>query len=67
VRAPNGNELEAIKRVAARPEGALIHDYLQANMKDTVNALIQNNDAQQSRVLQGEARVLDVLLKVWKP
>lgn len=64
---PNAAYVEAIKRVAARPEGMLIHEYLQAAMDDITTHLIANNDPQQVRSLQGEARALSVLLKVWKP
>ena len=67
MRHPTSAQLEAIKRVAARPEGVLILEYLKAEMDNTMKLLILNNDPLQVRAYQGEARVLDELLTVWKP
>jgi hypothetical protein len=67
MRQPLPHELEAIARIAARPEGAVFLEYLQANMSDTSKMLINANDPQITRAAQGEARVLNVLLQVWKP
>ncbi len=63
---PNTAQLEAIKRVAARPEGMLIHEYLKGEMDKIIASLVATEDAHLTRRFQGEARVLDVLLKVWK-
>ena len=67
MRQPNAVQLEAIQRVAARPEGVVIIEYLKAAMDEMQQRLILDNDPQQVRAYQGEARVLDMLLKVWKP
>lgn len=66
MRQPSAPVLEAIKRVAARPEGLQIREYLTGEMNNTMKLLIANNDPQLVRALQGEARVLDELLMVWK-
>jgi hypothetical protein len=67
LRQPLAHELEAIKRIAARPEGAAVLEYLKANMDDTMKMLIAANDPALTRAAQGEARVLSMLLQVWKP
>jgi hypothetical protein len=67
MRQPLPHELEAIKRIAARPEGAAVLEYLKANMDDTMKMLVASNDPINTRAAQGEARVLSVLLSVWKP
>jgi len=67
MRQPLPHELDAIKRIAARPEGAAVLEYLKANMDDTTKTLIAANDPAITRAAQGEARVLNVLLQVWKP
>lgn len=64
---PNGDELEAFQRLAARPEGRVVLEYLQRAMSDTNKRLTHEPDAVQLRVLQGKSRVLDVLLQAWKP
>lgn len=65
--APTSDVLEAIKRIAARPEGQKILEYLQSNMRDTTARLAQERDPVTVRVLQGHAQVLTVLMKDWKP
>lgn len=64
---PSGDELEAVKRLAARPEGHMFLGYLQQAMSDTGKRLMYEHDAVVVRVLQGNAQVLDILLKAWKP
>jgi hypothetical protein len=64
---PTATQLEAIQRVAGRPEGEAILEYLKACMDDIQGRLIYEEDAQRVRAFQGESRVLNALLKVWKP
>lgn len=65
--APNGDELEAFQRLAARPEGQVVLGFLQRSTADVAKRLAYEHDAVVVRVLQGHAQVLDVLLKAWKP
>lgn len=64
---PSGDVVDAINRVAARPEGNSIKEFLQMNMNDTNARLSREQDAVTLRQLQGHAQVFDMLLKVWKP
>lgn len=64
---PSATVHEAIQRIAARPEGAAILEYLQAAMFDINARLIATMDPVQLRIFQGEGRVVDMLLKQWKP
>jgi hypothetical protein len=64
---PTGDEREAIQRIAARPEGQVVLGYLRKNA-DTINQrLVQERDPVALRIWQGQAQVLDGLLKEWKP
>lgn len=63
---PQATALDAIQRVAGRPEGQLIREYMQAEYDNTMKMLIAANDPQTTRAAQGEARVLQVLLEAWK-
>lgn len=65
--APTADELDAIKRVAARPEGIAIQAYLQKNMDEFFKRLPLTEDAVKLRVLQGQTQVVQSLLAVWKP
>jgi len=65
--APTGEALDAIKRVAGRPEGQKILEYLQTSMNLTNARLAQERDPVMLRVLQGEAQTLTVLMRDWKP
>ena len=64
---PTGDEREAINRVAGRPEGQVILGYLQKCQHTINQRLVQEMDAAMLRIWQGEARVLELLLKEWKP
>jgi len=66
VQKPLSAALDAIQRVAGRPEGQLIREYLQKEYDNTMKSLIAANDPQVTRAAQGEARVLQVLLEAWK-
>ena len=65
--APNGDEREAIARIAGRPEGQVVLGYLQAGMNTVNQRLVQERDPVALRIWQGQAQVLDILLKAWKP
>lgn len=67
MQAPNGDVIEAIQRVAARPEGQLIRKYLEQCQHDTSARLAQERDPVTLRILQGQAQAIGVLLKDWKP
>lgn len=54
-------------RVAARPEGALILEYLQAYMNELQQVSMVMEDAVKVRMLQGQMQMLDLLLRHWKP
>lgn len=63
---PTTEQSEAIKRVAARPEGQLVLEYLKEAKNEVQQRLILDDDAHRVRSHQGEARALDMLLSVWK-
>lgn len=67
MRAPNPAEQEAIARIAARPEGQAVLEYLKACMADTEARLIREEIPHNLRAWQGEARVLVALIQAWKP
>jgi hypothetical protein len=64
---PTGEEREAFQRVAARPEGQVVLGYLQQAMNLVSQRLVQERDPVALRIWQGQAQILDVLLKAWKP
>jgi hypothetical protein len=65
--APQGDHLDAIKRVAGRPEGQKILEYLLANMALVNARLAHERDPVSLRIMQGEAQTLSVLVKDWTP
>lgn len=67
MRAPSGPVVEAMARVAARPEGGIILAYLQEYMSELQRALLVMEDPTKVRMLQGQAQMLDLLLQHWKP
>lgn len=64
---PSGMVLEAIQRVAARPEGQLVGEFLRSQLDLTNQRLGLEQDAVALRTLQGHAQILTTLVKVWKP
>lgn len=64
---PSGEEREAMQRIAARPEGQVVLGYLRKNADTVQQRLVQERDPVALRIWQGQAQVLDMLLKEWKP
>lgn len=56
-----------MQRLASRPEGHAVQQFLQLSMTQTNQRLARELDAVVVRHLQGHAQVLDILLRVWKP
>lgn len=67
MRAPTPDVQEAFQRIAARPEGQLLRDYLQRCMADAQVAIAQEHDVTVVRMTQGHLQLLGRLLGYWKP
>lgn len=67
MRAPSATVIEAMARVAARPEGGLILEYLRGYMNELQQACMVMEDPVKVRMLQGQQQMLDLLLRHWKP
>jgi len=67
MRKPTADVVEAMARIAARPEGALVLEYLQSSMTEIQSALVQMEDPNRMRMLQGQAQMLGTVLQFWKP
>jgi len=67
VKTPTADELDAMHRLAARPEGATMKGYLQGTLDDINQRLAMTEDAVKLRILQGQAQVVRALLAAWHP
>lgn len=66
MKSPPPEVIEVLQRLRGRPEGVVIHEYLQAAMADINIRFLHTADPVQLRVLQGEGRVVDTLLGAFK-
>lgn len=66
MKSPTPETIEAIQRLRSRPEGVVIHTYLQQTLDDINMRFAMTEDAVKLRILQGQAQVVRVLLEAFK-
>lgn len=64
---PKDEDLEAFKRVAGRPEGVLILEFLNKTMRDVNARLAVTEDSVKLRIFQGQAQAIAILVTALKP